>query len=111
MKKIALIIIIMSTLILNTGCDSGLEIIGISIEKYPESIVYILGSEDELNLSGGTINLISKDGTNYIEAMSNDEIEVSHNIDFNKPGVYVVTLKRGEFSCNFPVQVIDESIF
>lgn len=113
-----LVLLIMSVLLLLSicGCDTGLKIVGIEIEEYPDRIVYFSGTDNELDLSGGAIYLITKDnmkdnsrdGTH--EKMIDKSIEVIHNIDFNKPGVYVVELKRGEFICKFPIQVIDKDL-
>lgn len=108
MRKLAVSFVLFCITFFTSACDTGLEIINMSIDTYPNNIVYVKGNESEINLSGGTILLISKDGTETIEEMSNEYVEVNSTIDFNKPGVYVVTLKRGEFTCDFPVQVVDK---
>jgi hypothetical protein len=41
--------------------------------------------------------------------MNDQRISASHKINFDTPGVYIVSLKSGEFSCEFPVQIIDET--
>ena len=94
-----------------TACDMGLEITGIEIEQYPSKIVYLEDVDSELDLTGGVIALNTKNGKKYEYAMEDNQIEISHNVDFNTPGVYVVTLVRHQYVCKFPVQVINKEYF
>lgn len=50
-----------------------------------------------------------ENGQEYINDYQDDysDVHVLHKIDFNVPGVYVVTLEQGYMSCTFPIQVID----
>lgn len=109
MNRIIILLISVLFAISATGCDSGLEIVGIEIEKYPDKIVYCSGIDKELDLTGGVVNLILKQKTKTAVSMAGDEINVIHNIDFNKPGVYVVELERNNAVCKFPIQVIDKN--
>lgn len=108
MKKI--LGLLLSTLLFFSvsGCDSSLEIVGMEIEKYPDRIVYFVGVDKELDLTGGVVNYILKGNSKKAEDMEDRYITVSHQINFNKPGVYVVELKRGTVLCKFPIQVIDK---
>lgn len=111
MRKLffALPVLILVCILLN-GCDAGLEIVGLEINKYPDKIVYVAGTDTKLDLSGGKIEyiLLDKRADRYIEPMDNGMVTVTHNIDFNKPGVYVVTLTQHKGKCQFPVQVISK---
>ena len=107
MRKLLILVITAFFCILAVGCDSGLEIAGMEIEKYPDKIVYFSGIDNELDLTGGVIKYIHKEKSEGIADMDGRHITISHNIDFNKPGVYVVELKRHVASCEFPIQVIE----
>lgn len=111
MKRVVFLLLSIMLVISVTGCDSGLEIVGIEIEKYPNRIVYYAGVDTELDLSGGIINHLVKAKEKYphnmVKEVSDHLMTVSHNIDFNRPGVYVVTLHRSIHECKFPIQVID----
>ena len=109
MKRLRLVSMIL--VILLVGCES--KIVDMKISKYPDSIVYVVGEATELNFDGMEIVYILKDGTrNYedifgFEGVNFEFFEVIHQIDFDVPGVYVVTFKRGEVECTFAIQVID----
>jgi len=110
MKKYFILVII-STLIILCGCDEGLLIVDMEIEKYPDKICYFMGIDNKIDLTGGKIKYYFKEDTYEIRDM-NDEIvlsvEVVHNVDFNKAGVYVVKLKRNEHAIvEYPIQVVD----
>lgn len=120
MKIILIILIGILTLSL-IGCDYSLEIVGIGIREYPERISYQVGEERELDLTGGRVYFIAVadlddnedigNSANYSNTsdidMTNQLIVIKHQIDFNKPGVYNVTLEYGEVQCNFPIEVIE----
>ena len=108
MKRIIMLLLSVLFAISITGCDSGLKIIGIEIEKYPDRIVYYSGIDKELDLTGGVVNFILKQNTKSAVNMEDNEVTVSHNINFDKPGVYVVELERNNAVCKFPIQVIDK---
>ena len=59
-------------------------------------------------MTGGVVNYIRKDKAKSPIDMRDEYITVSHDIDFNRPGVYVVELKAySTIACEFPVQVIE----
>ena len=108
MKRILVLLLSILFTISVSGCDSSLEIVGMEIQNYPNRIVYFSGVDKELDLTGGVVNYILKGNSKTAEDMVDRYITVSHHIDFNKPGVYVVELKRGTALCKFPIQVIDK---
>lgn len=115
MKKSALsIFMIFVLLLMLTSCDSGLYIIKISISQYPKKIAYFLHKDTELDLQGLEICVESKAGTKSIKQWNEvyadrPYFDISNNVNFFKPGVYVVTIKCNEARCLFAVEVIDLS--
>lgn len=102
-KIIALVLLLLCL----SGCDFGLEVVGIQINQYPDNIVYYSDVDTELDLSGGTVGLCLKDGTVSAFDMSDArQVTVTDNVNFNLPGVYAVTLSRNGYSCAFPIQVL-----
>ena len=110
MKKIYRIFILIVLLSALTGCDAGLEIMGMEIVNYPDRLIYVANKDNELDLSGGEIEFILKDkAAQSIDPMTEEEMEIRHDIDFSKPGVYIVTLYRhDDAKVQFPIQVVDE---
>ena len=116
MKKIAVILCIIFFSMFIVSCDSGLLIVDVKITNYPNKIAYIAGKDTELDLSGLEIMIITKENTNSIKKFddyNNAEDrhffpEVLADINFNKAGVYIVTVKQHESAyATFPVEVID----
>ena len=98
--------------LLVTACDP--IVTGVEIIQYPDKLIYIVGVDDSLDLTGGIVNYKYKKGGTESE-MEDDSYEnytISHNIDFYTPGVYKVNLlARGDKSMvldKFAIQVIDE---
>ena len=95
------------------GCDDSLRIVDMEITQYPDTIVYMVGEKTELDFTGIMITYTLKSGKkipidiNDYEGVNNKHFEVLHQIDFNVPGVYVVTFRRGDVECAFAIQVID----
>lgn len=102
----ALIVALISSVLL-VGCDSSLAVVSMEISKYPDRIVYYVGVDEELDLTGGLIIRTTKSGNVELESMEDIYFDVSHEINFNNPGVYVVKIQSGDFICKFPVQVLD----
>lgn len=100
-------IVAMISIVLLVGCDSSLEVVSMEISKYPDRIVYYIGVDEELDLTGGLIIRTTKSGNVEPESMEDIYFEVSHEIDFNNPGVYVVEIQSGDFTCKFPIQVLE----
>jgi hypothetical protein len=97
------------------ACDSGLRIVGLELVTYPDKLLYVVGIDSELNLEGGTIAIVTKDdeknGNRFPEPMDTLGINVKHDIDFTKEGIYVVHFERAGYGVSFPVQVLSvESI-
>lgn len=107
-KTISIIIVMVFCLCFLGACDEGLRIVGMDINTYPNRIVYIAGRDKTLDLSGGTVKLQVKEKKEYIEEMSDMSISVTHNINFDIPGVYQVTLTRGDYYCSFAIQVVSQ---
>jgi len=111
MKKLMIVFLLLVSLF-TTSCDSGLEIVGMEILEYPSKIVYVIGIDDDLDLSGAIIRYHLKEGS-YADGPLDDErelrhITIEHEIDFTKEGVYKVTLTRWVASCSFAIQVISQ---
>ena len=79
--------------------------------RIPDRIVYFSGQDNEIDLSGLEITLQTAEGTEQTMLYNDIEFDfmftVTHDIDFDVAGVYTVYIDNGEFSCQFPVQVID----
>jgi len=103
-------LLVLFSLVFIVGCDAGLEIIGMEIVKYPDRLIYVANVDNTLDVSGGEIRLLLKDkSVESIAPMSGDEAEIRHNIDFDTPGIYVVTLYRhDDAQAQFPIQVISK---
>jgi hypothetical protein len=107
MRRIIYLLLIGLIVATISGCDKGLEIISMEIEKYPNRIVYYSGIDKDIDLTGGVVKYYTKDGTSTSEDIADRFNTISYDIDFNTPGVYVVEIQRGKFICKYPVQVID----
>lgn len=89
------------------GCDEGLRITRMEIASYPSNIVYIIGENSRLDMSGGQVKLITADGHSAVVAMNEQGNRITSDVDFTTPGVYIVTISRAEsLKCQFPVQVV-----
>ena len=112
MKK-AKILIVVCILFILSGCDAGLEIAQIQINQYPNRITYYKGIDSKLDLGGLEILLITKDGSKNTEKLDDDfeqqYYDIIENVNFESPGVYVITIERHTSSCSFPIEVIDPS--
>jgi len=106
MKKKLLILLIISTLLVG-GCDSSLEIVGMEIDTYPDKLIYYPGIDAELDLTGGYVNFIMKANIKEHGSMNHEFITVTHEIDFDTPGIYIVTLKRHKGICQFEIEVVE----
>ena len=115
MKKLLVVCIIISIfLCLYSGCDSGLVITDIDIITYPDKLIYIVGEDVSLNLSGGVVRLKTREGSTTDVGMRayaneiNEPIRILHNINFKNPGVYTVLIVQySNIRCSFPIQVIE----
>lgn len=111
LKKFVFAIAVIALLML-TSCDSGLRIVGIYVSEYPDRIVYFSGLDDEIDLSGLEITLQTAEGTEQAIPYHDSEFDfrftVAYDIDFDTAGVYIVYIDNGEYSCQFPVEVVTE---
>lgn len=111
LKKSAGVIIVFLLLLLS-GCDNGLRIVEISIYQYPERIVYFIGQDNEIDLTGLKITVKSSDGNYYIAAPTDDDFydmfSVIDNVDFDTAGIYLVYIERAGLKCQFPIEVLDK---
>ena len=107
MKKNIVVIMLVLLCFLLSGCDAGLEIVGMEIHTYPKKLIYEAEVDTELDLTGGKIYFILRQGTKSEESMYYDAITITHDIDFNKPGIYVVTLSRHRGVTQFEIEVVN----
>lgn len=79
----------------------------IGIEKYPNKLVYVIGKDEELDLTGGTVWIGKSKEEAWTYEMTNPgyNFDISTNADFTKEGVYEVIIAHGA-ECSFPIQVI-----
>ena len=109
MKKMFLLLSL-TILISFAGCQSASE--GYIITKYPDRLIYIAGYDTELDLTGGEVEMLLRDfWVKYSEIKPMDVWFLSdiykHEIDFDVPGVYVVTLNHYMRSDRFAIQVVE----
>ena len=109
MKKNMRFVLLILFCFLLLGCDAGVEIVGIEIHSYPDQRLYVTSVDTELNLSGGEIYFLLRYGGRswYSYSMYYDAITITHDIDFNKPGIYVVTLSRHRGVTQFEIEVVN----
>ena len=106
LKKTLFLLLILFSVFL-TGCDAGLEIVGMEIYTYPSKLIYVAGIDTELDLTGGEVYLILRQGrAGSRDNMYCDAITVTHDIDFSVPGIYVVTLTRHRGTAQFEIEVV-----
>jgi hypothetical protein len=95
-----------------SSCDSGLEVKDISISKYPERIIYIVGEDKELDLTGCEIEVTTKSGIKSIEKMDDEHFRnlytIQEDVNYNKAGVYKINILRHKSSCSFAIQVVNK---
>jgi len=114
MKKIALMFLNGLLILIISSCDYSLKYTQIEIIDFPSKITYFVGRDDKIDLNGGKIKLTTHSKDETVLDMSekdfdgDDEFNIVHSIDFKKPGVYVVEIKRTEnLKCSFAIEVIE----
>lgn len=118
-KKILLTLCMIIILTSVTGCGKYFSS-SLVITKYPNRLIYIAGYDRELDLTGGEIvhsfadneTIYFMDDDTLLSRPLNTSIlptiTISHEIDFNVPGVYVVKIYvNGRGSDTFAIQVVD----
>ena len=107
MKKTLIIFFAIIILILS-GCDPSIT--RVEIGEYPR-LIYVVGIDSNLDLSNGSINLYTgnKDDIHATKPMLSevDETQLSRDVDFTKPDIYVLSIYSYGHELRFPVQVID----
>jgi len=107
--KLFLLTITSFSLVLFTACDEGLRVVGVELVSYPDKLFYVIGVDDSIDLSGGRAKLLLKDKSIITNDSKMDDewnFKVTHNIDFEREGVYEITVTRYKYSFSFPVQVV-----
>ena len=117
-------LLFMLFMLLLSGCDREIVIVGHEIGQPPDRIIYIANVDTELDLTGATLVSIARDGYRHPERLlttllqqyqyPNSSTEVRHSIDFTTPGVYevvIVRVRNGRHYLPFFIQVIDEETF
>lgn len=111
LKKAFMTIIAICLVLTTSACDSSLEITGIEVASYPDKLFYVIGIDNELNLDGGTVHILTKGYPkpidDNIKSMKDSQVcNVIYDIDFNTAGIYTVNVERYKYSFSFAVQVV-----
>jgi hypothetical protein len=99
MRKIILILCSVMMMLLLAGCPHSVN--SVVMTNPPDKLVYIVGQDTELDLSGGEVTvycngtLLYRKYTLEEEPMMNFYHHINHEIDFNTAGSYVVFFDRG----------------
>jgi len=109
-QKMLLILCAITILISFTGCTVAFD--GVIITKYPDRLIYIAGYDTELDLTGGEVVMLLRDmNKRYMETEYMDDWFISkiitHEINFNIPGIYIVKINHSKISDSFAIQVVD----
>lgn len=93
-----------------TGCVGMVKTTALEIVALPTKIVYTIGVDQTLDLSGGTIRVETSDKKTQILSMNETQnseavFAVSESIDFTVEGTYPVTLTKDGISVSFDVTV------
>jgi len=97
-----------------TSCEWGLKIIGFELVTYPDKLFYVIGIDQEIDVGGGTVLLITHDNKNnlklrneQIQSMDSHGFKIKHTIDFNKEGIYIVYIEwSSDYAVTFPIQIV-----
>ena len=103
---ILLVIIIAVAFVVSCTSVSSIEIV-----SSPYNILYIIGVDSELTLDGGLVAVIAGPGefrTREIKPMTDEAFSISHDIDFQTEGIFMVDviLDSTDSRASFPVQVV-----
>jgi len=100
-------------IIINFIVGCGLYNSNFIISKYPDRLIYVAGYDTELDLTGGEISKkIVYMGKETMEIYPMDEIHISgsviHQIDFSRPGIYMVKVYNSSGNeVTFAIQVVE----
>jgi hypothetical protein len=114
MKKVLLALCAVIMLIQMSGCEPSVRESVVS--RLPDKLIYIVGSDTELDLEGGKVTFhmgyafFFPDSTQENLSMDSEFIGIRHDIDFNTPGVYEVTINKGPpgKQATFEIQVVTQ---
>ena len=112
-KKTILILFSIFMILCLSACEYSNEVINVTIGKFPDRIVYIADVDTELDLTGCTMIIETRDRSIHEQAFVADQwCKAVHNVDFSTAGVYDVSLMiDNEAICRIPVQVVDMDFF
>ena len=96
----------MTFILFITACDPKPRIIDLNIMKPPDKVLYYVGEDTELDLTGGIVDCIFN-SYNDSRRIMDDFFQYSHNIDFNTTGEYEVRIKKGKATCRFFIEVVE----
>ena len=113
MKKMLILILLISSLLGLSGCDAK-KLVKIDIVQLPTKLSYYIGQDTKLDLTGGIVQLTTKDKKSTqlplssVDKNNKPEFEVTHTIDFNKIGEYIVNVNRNAtISTTFTINVVE----
>ena len=89
MKRVLALLCVLILLSQLLGCWEP-AIKNITISEYPDRLIYVVGYDTKLDLSGGELTFHMSFGTKYVDPIEWWEERIRYNIDFDVPGVYVV---------------------
>ncbi|MCL2085134.1 MAG: hypothetical protein FWH06_07760 [Oscillospiraceae bacterium] len=104
-----IIVFVAICLLALSACDTGMFIVGIEITDYPHKLLYIISMDSGLDLEGGMVRFHHKSAppSEPFRMDRSHGVDVRHDIDFTKEGIYAVTLFRHEEAqATFPIQVV-----
>ncbi|MCL1809618.1 MAG: hypothetical protein FWG42_07645 [Clostridiales bacterium] len=111
--RITVIIFLCIAICFSLGaCDAGLRVVGFELVTYPHKLFYVIGVDSEIDIDGGTVQIVTIDDKKHPERMRADQmsysrLDVEHEIDFSTEGIYLVTVSWSpDFFVAFPVQVV-----
>ena len=114
MKLRYFLLIIVAICLIFLLCACKPAITGMAIETYPDKLFYVISVDEELNLDGGSVYFLfnrDKDIQHYRQhreyPVGMYGMDVIHDIDFTKEGIYIVTIYRSHNQqVSFPIQVV-----
>ena len=111
-KRAAALLIML--IIMLCGCVNQKEE-HIEIYQYPNKILYYVGTDKQLDFSGGVVEIThyEKNSGSYITdlysmvyCIEQNIVTLHESVDLNKEGRYIVELIYCGESCKFPIEVV-----
>ena len=92
-KKWVIVCFLCICIIILNGCDDALEITDIMLERLPNKIVYDIGKDQNIDLTGGRVVLITKGGGKMGLKMEDKQyLTMKSDVNFQRTGVYSVQI-------------------